>query len=109
MIFVGKGLRHGLLDEETGVIRGRILLTVKREWGGLRVCVQDNGKGISSELLKRLNEPQTTWQSGGRHIGIPNIKKRLFFVFQERATIRIISGEGTRVELWCPLDRPEQR
>lgn len=108
---VENSLRHGLLDEDTGIITGKIWLTVSRQGGELRLCVRDNGRGIPAERLAQLNAPEGIWQDDTRHIGIANIKKRLSFIFREKAAVKITSQGGARVEILCPADggKPEPR
>lgn len=104
---VENSLHHGLLDENTGIITGRIVLTIECVQSDLRICVSDDGKGIAAERLEQLNDPQSAWESDGRHIGIANIRKRLAFVFQEKASMHIRSEQGTQVEIRCPMDRSD--
>ena len=101
---VENSLHHGLLDENTGIITGKIVLTIEHVQSDLRICVSDNGRGIAAEQLERLNDPQSAWEGDGRHIGIANIRKRLAFVFQDKATMHIRSEQGTQVEIRCPMD-----
>ena len=105
---VENSLRHGLLDEDTGIISGTIWLTIARQGEELRLSVQDDGRGISAERLAQLNDPASIWQDDTQHIGIANIKKRLYFIFREKATVEITCQGGTRVEIICPSDRPAQ-
>ena len=93
---VENSLRHGLTDEETGEITGRVSVTITRSDGFLHIRVEDDGRGVSPELLPLLNEPGL-WDGEGRHIGLSNIRKRLDFAFQGRAGMKISSEKGTCV------------
>ena len=97
-------LRHGLADEETGEIHGRVSVTITRSGSMLRVCVEDDGRGVPEELLSRLNGEEL-WDGEGRHIGLANIRKRLDFAFEGRASMKISSNPGTCVEIFCPLEQ----
>ena len=101
---VENGLRHGLADEETGEIHGRVSVTITRSGSMLRVCVEDDGRGVPEELLSRLNGEEL-WDGEGRHIGLANIRKRLDFAFEGRASMKISSNPGTCVEIFCPLEQ----
>lgn len=100
---VENSLRHGLTDEDTGEIRGRISVTITRQEKHLCIRVEDDGRGISPECLA-LIAGETAWDGAGRHIGLANIRKRLAFAFGENAGLRISSKYGTVVEIICPLE-----
>lgn len=101
---VENSLRHGLTDEETGEIRGRVTVTINRAENQLYIRVEDNGRGIPPEQLDLLNAREP-WDGDGRHIGLANIRKRLAFAFGDSAHLEISSKKGAIVEIICPLEQ----
>ena len=101
---VGHVLAEDVINEETGEIHGRVSVTITRSGSMLRVCVEDDGRGVPEELLSRLNGEEL-WDGEGRHIGLANIRKRLDFAFEGRASMKISSNPGTCVEIFCPLEQ----
>ena len=100
---VENSLRHGLTDEESGEIRGRVTVTITRTEDFLCIRVEDDGRGIPPERLAIINGPEL-WDGEGRHIGLANIRKRLAFAFGDRARLNIFSQNGAIVEIICPIE-----
>lgn len=99
-------VRHGLVDPETGRLKGRVDISVFKEDIDLVLEVSDNGRGIDPETLKNLQEGSEI-KEGGRHIGIANIRKRLEYLYGDKASLEIESGpSGTIVTIRLPLDIP---
>ena len=77
----------------------------------LIIAVTDNGKGMSEETLKALNEKLNTDQvetvkgSRGTGIGLLNINERIKVLFGSEYGITVYSMEniGTKVEVSLPL------
>ena len=104
---VENALSHGILcnkDEEGEIIGGCIKVRVKREQEYLKICVKDNGVGMSEEQRKELEEPSGRYIRG-EHIGIRNIKERIQYLYGEKCRFSIMSkeGEGTEVTIWLPV------
>ncbi|MCM1191710.1 MAG: histidine kinase [Butyrivibrio sp.] len=53
----------------------------------LRIRIEDNGGGYPQEKLPDLNRPVTQFKYNSEHIGIDNIKYRIFILYGEKATI----------------------
>ncbi|MCI9225721.1 MAG: sensor histidine kinase [Acutalibacter sp.] len=69
----------------------------------LQLFVEDNGPGIDSEVLQKLEEP-------GGGIGLNNIRRRLALLLGEQYTMKIYNtGHGTRVELLLPKSGGKKR
>lgn len=67
------------------------------------LAVEDNGCGISADLLERVMEPFFTTKEVGKGTGL-GLSMVYGFASQSGGAMRIESreGEGTRVELWLP-------
>lgn len=102
---VENSLFHGLIDEDTSEITGNITISMRTIGDEIEIRVQDNGKGIAPSMLEYLNEPDETLdylRERGRHIGIANIRQRLFYLYQKNC-LHITCDEGTTVILTIPL------
>lgn len=100
---VENSLRHGLIDEETGMPRGHVRITAERKDDMLSLTVSDDGRGIDSDRLAALNDTPEDFSSDGRHIGIANIRKRLAYLYKGAASLSIESGLGTIIHIRIPL------
>ncbi|WP_453990512.1 sensor histidine kinase [Bacillus nitroreducens] len=77
------------------------------------ICVEDNGIGISEEVLKNLkqvlNGNQTGYSTsqGGGGIGLANVHRRIQMVFGEEygLTIESESYKGTKMYLRMPINQ----
>lgn len=93
---VENAIVHGLVDEERPL---RLEIDVKADSKLLRITVSDNGEGIPRQVLRQLEGAE------GEGSGLRNVSDRLKLFFGPEARLDISSrpGEGTRVELLCPL------
>jgi len=81
---------------------GLISLTWERLPAGLRVSVEDDGKGIPSKILKRIFEPFFSHgKAKGTGLGMATVKK---IVTEHGGQVEVISevGKGTTVTLEIP-------
>lgn len=83
---------------ETCIIR----LGAYTEGEEVKFYIQDNGPGISEELLSRINRGEV--ESKGTGIGLKNIDERIKMAFGKKYGIKIESqlGKGTRVTISIP-------
>ncbi len=76
---------------------------------GNHVCieVEDNGPGMTSEFIERLQEGQI--QTRGQGIGLANIQERLRLTFGDKGimSIRSTPGSGTVVSISIPWIRED--
>ena len=63
-------IQVGILEEETGERK-------------LSICISDNGTGYPDEMLEELNRPVTDFQFRSYHVGIDNLKYRIYLMYQE--------------------------
>jgi signal transduction histidine kinase len=92
---VENAIRHGLMKRLSG---GTLIIRAKQEPLGLRIAVQDDGVGMSSEQSARI---LTTERMGGS-IGLINVHRRLMHEFGEGLRVESVRNEGTTVSFLIP-------
>lgn len=110
---------HGLLQVLTSLVQNglqadgdsstRVLVKAVADRDGVRIAIEDGGKGIPAELLGRVGEPFFTTKPPGKGMGLGVFLARAF-VEHCGGTIEITSGEarGTSVALRLPFRSPEE-
>lgn len=100
--FVENSIKHGFRYQE-GPCRIRISMELKGDI--LRIELEDNGKGMTPEILKKLEGPEPE----GRRVGVWNVKKRLELYYSSRAFVKIDSEPGafTRIIIELPAQKDE--
>lgn len=100
---VENALFHGLIDEESGELQGRIEVTISCDSEKIIIEVYDDGCGIDSDRLNQLRtaDALTSPEERGNNIGIANIRGRLSSLYGNEDCVSIESryGEWTRVTL----------
>lgn len=94
---------HGLESRESD---GLLQILVSQEEGILYIRVKDNGCGISSEKLMKLEEYLNDFDNLDKaHIGISNVNQRikLQYGIKYGLDMKSIEGEGTVVTLTMPV------
>lgn len=87
--FLENAINHGFYGmKELCILKIRMRLAENQ----LHITIQDNGKGISPEMLKQLNDHKAELKG---HVGIVNVRKRLELYYGEDADIYFESREGT--------------
>jgi signal transduction histidine kinase len=87
--------------EALGGAGGTVALSARRENGRVEVVVEDDGPGVSPEILPRLFDPYFSSKSGGTGLGLAIVKK---VVEEHGGTIEAgnRSPRGFRVEFTLP-------
>lgn len=99
---------HGL---EQKVDSGTVEVSVQKwEENKIKICVEDDGCGISEEKLEEIRR-NLDKKGNSRGIGMANIYQRLQLFYGADASFTITSkeGEGTRVTMIIPDDIREER
>ncbi|MED0656505.1 ATP-binding protein [Anoxybacillus ayderensis] len=80
---------------------GAITISTKEEDDRVHILIEDTGKGIERERLKRIGEPFYTLKEKGMGLGLTTSMK---IVHEHKGTMQIESkvGKGTRVEIILP-------
>ncbi|RTE09508.1 ATP-binding protein [Paenibacillus whitsoniae] len=90
---VENAVRHGIGPISSG---GTLRIAACRRDGGAEITVEDNGVGISEELLRVLQEGRAAG------VGIGNVNRRLQMVCGGGLDIRSSAGKGTQIRLNIP-------
>ncbi len=98
---------NGKPHPEMGGRAPTIKVSTAQKIGGIEICVQDNGLGISPENLLKIREPLFTTKGFGMGLGIPTVEK---IVELHGGNLDVAShlGRGTRVTIWLPIDHNVQ-
>lgn len=102
---IENAVKHGL--ESLGR-QGILKVYTREEEQTLKLIVEDNGTGMDTEQLSRLQASlagDSAGVSGKSGIGLQNLHRRLQFMFGEEYGLQIESfpGEGTRVAIVLPV------
>ena len=98
---VENALFHGLDNAETGRKSGWIKVSMMQDGDELVLSVSNNGTPIEPDLLAKLDAGEE-WSSGGSHIGLANIRRRLEMIYGDDACLTIVSGDVTKVTIRMP-------
>lgn len=99
---VENAIIHGIGDARND---GRILIRAEKENDTLRICVTDNGQGMSSAQIEALlGQDSNTSKQRFSGIGLYNVRKRIQMRFGEPYGLQIVSKPGfyTSVSLSLP-------
>lgn len=99
---VENSLRHGLIDGETGELRGHVTVSAEERGGSLLLRVADDGRGFDADMLEMLSNGHAP-QGSHRHIGLENIRKRLEYIYGGEAALSIASEHGAVITIQLPL------
>lgn len=87
--------------------RGSLVLTSKADGDGVAVVVQDNGKGIPPDVIKKIFDPFFTTKEIGKGTGL-GLSISFKIVQQHGGNIKVESKPdvGTKFTVWLPLNPP---
>jgi two-component system nitrogen regulation sensor histidine kinase NtrY len=83
--------------------KGRIEIEARREEGGVRITIRDEGKGIPDELRGKLFQPNFSTKTDGMGLGLAIVKKTIDDL---GGTVVLIpaEGKGTVASIFLPLE-----
>lgn len=96
--FVENSIKHGFTRKKPLTIHLEIFCCEEF----VEIFVKDNGPGFSDELLGELNtscdslcsSPLLPASSGERHVGIENVKRRLYHIYKGKASLTFSNDSG---------------
>ena len=100
--FIENAIIHGFDGEQDEYI---LEVYISREKNNLVIIIRDNGSGMSSDLVNRINNGQTIKTEGKNHIGMDNAIMRLNMYCEGQAKVMVTSeiNKGTEVKLILPI------
>jgi two-component system NtrC family sensor kinase len=101
---VNNAVAHGLEGREEGHMR----CTATQQGDHVLIIFEDNGKGISAEIINRIFEPffTTKFGQGGSGLGLSITFNIISNVLGGSIHASSIVGQGTRFEIKLPLVAP---
>lgn len=97
--FVENAIKHAVtLDYPS-----HIEISIQSSMEQLRIQIRDNGKGFPKEVIEQLKENRNLLNEKGEHVGIWNIKRRLWLLYKERADIIFYNNGGAVIEIRLPI------
>lgn len=92
---------HGIKLENND---NRISINIKEKNNKIIIEIEDNGKGIERERIKKLNRILSARGNGGKSIGITNANERIGILYGEEYGIRILENVkvGTKIIVIIP-------
>lgn len=101
--FIENAILHGF----EGVDRTyKLRMDMERDGDWIAIRIQDNGCGMSAEMVEEMNAGIFRKTNNKNHIGMENAITRIHMYYGERAKVRIESrlGKGTEVQLLIPAE-----
>lgn len=110
---VENSLLHGFKNRG---YRGNIHISGQMSGDNVQVIISDDGEGMDDDTFKELNDLPYEMQEGslkgaeGRHIGIQNVKARLYMYYGTYGTLKFMRNEagGCKVEVNFLVDPIQQ-
>ncbi len=100
--FVENSFKYGRRENKGLQLGIRIYSLQMEEETMLDILITDNGKGFAPELLRQLNEGNIS-EGQEEHIGILNVRQRLFLLYGEQAVLQHMNlEEGAQNEIILP-------
>lgn len=98
---VENAFKHGIQPKEGN---GTVRVSICEAEGRLRITIEDDGVGMSREVLDRLNSNMVDFNSKSEHIGVYNVASRLRLLSPDTEFhIESEEGRGTHITLVLPL------
>ncbi|WP_082232748.1 sensor histidine kinase [Halobacillus massiliensis] len=93
-------IKHGIKDQDENC---EITIQIRDIGENVRITVQDNGSGITSERLASLGDKEVPSEKG-TGLGLVNVNKRLEHMHGEKSKLHIESrlGNGTTISFVIP-------
>ncbi|GMK38609.1 hypothetical protein PCCS19_16630 [Paenibacillus sp. CCS19] len=100
---VENAVKHGLMKQVQG---GKVTIRISGQEDGMRIEVQDDGKGMEEAEVHKLLDPM---RKGKRGIGLANTNRRLLARYGRGLSIKSHPGEGTVASFVIPQMMNKER
>lgn len=90
--FVENSIKHGKREEFLLNIRVQVFAADKEMSGRLCIRISDNGPGYPEELLARLNRSISEFEYKSEHVGIDNLKYRIYLLCGKDVSYRFYNS-----------------
>jgi signal transduction histidine kinase len=88
---------------------GHVTVSLARRDGQVLICVQDDGKGIPTELREKVMQPFFTTKTQGTGLGLAIVARRVSEAAGKlELQSPVVNARGTRFSIWLP-SREEKR
>lgn len=94
--FVENTIRHALHD---GIVL-HISLSASVSQGRAEFVIADDGPGIETELVEKINSDSLETLDDSTHVGLVNSYQRIKYLLGEDATLRVISAPGCGCQIF---------
>ncbi|WP_186445910.1 sensor histidine kinase [Paenibacillus cremeus] len=102
--FVENTIKHSVTTDDPIQIRIMIQSVTVNGGDGIRIRISDTGKGFPDDVLHLLQSDQDLIKENGEHVGIWNVKRRLYLLYKDQARITFMNAPegGAVVEIVLP-------
>ena len=102
--FIENAILHGFKEIITGGIL-RVSMVISEDKNMMHAIIEDNGKGMTAEQVKKYNDKELVLRNEEPEIGLTNSFARLYMYYGEEAdwNVSSIQGMGTVVTLKIPI------
>lgn len=90
--FVENSIKHGRKEEFLLNIRVQVFVADKEMPGRLCIRISDNGPGYPEKLLARLNRSISEFEYKSEHVGIDNLKYRIYLLCGKDVSYRFYNS-----------------
>jgi two-component system sensor histidine kinase YesM len=99
---VENSIVHGIMEKKSGV--GSIVITVKKEDRDLFIIIEDDGIGMTKEVIEKMNK-EIIQNTDFRGYGVRNVSKRIKLIYGSDYGLYFDSvyGKGTIVTVKLPI------
>ncbi|RTE11267.1 sensor histidine kinase [Paenibacillus whitsoniae] len=98
--FIENVIKHAVSLDEPIEVHVEIVHHLDR----MIIRIEDTGKGFDPGVLQKLEQNETLMNNdSGEHIGIWNVKRRLWLLYQEQANISFSNHPGAAITIMLPL------
>jgi two-component system sensor histidine kinase YesM len=103
--FIENAVEHAIDLDKNNHITLTITQNEIDDTRGIEICVQDNGKGFSTEQLRKFNSCEEETFDQRDEIGIKNVINRLRLIYEGKVVVQFSNATkgGAVVRIWIPM------